>query len=262
MRKALGRVSRVEKRARREKSSGRKIFQYSVEEKKEGRSEAWNDGASPLLSLLFFFARSQFCLLFLLLPAFSSLLHSLSPPPNYNGGKQDRRIRALGRGQHRQVRVEEWCKESEREKKRVESVAYVARKIKKGGGGRASFAQSAPCPRPPERAGASLRVPLHHSQVERVFSARLSAISDARNEGRRVLSSREIWFDGAGEKPGRESRRRPATTTTALAQLLKNAPPVVFPHSIPTQQLRPLHGQGQEGVLCGQEGKDLRASLF
>ena len=106
MRKALGWVSRVEKRARREKSSGRKIFQYRVEEKKEGGSEARNDGIAAAF-FAFCFACSQFCLLFLLLPAFSSLLHSLSPPPNYNGGKQDRRIRALGRGQHRQVRVEE-----------------------------------------------------------------------------------------------------------------------------------------------------------
>jgi hypothetical protein len=149
------------------------------------------------------------------------------------------------------------------ERKRESNLSPASlEKSKKGGEGVLRLRSPPPALALLERAGASLRVPLHRSQVERVFSARLSAISDARNEGRRVLSSREIWFDGAGEKPGRESRRRPATTTTALAQLLKNAPPVVFPHSIPTQQLRPLHGQGQEGVICGQEGKDLRASLF
>ena len=149
------------------------------------------------------------------------------------------------------------------ERKRESNLSPASlEKSKKGGEGVLRSRSPPPALALLERAGASLRVPLDRSQVERVFSARLSAISDARNEGRRVLSSREIWFDGAGEKPGRESRRRPATTTTALAQLLKNAPPVVFPHSIPTQQLRPLHGQGQEGVLCGQEGKDLRASLF
>jgi len=70
MRKALGRVSRVEKRARREKSSGRKIFQYRVEEKKEGGSEARNDGASPLLSLLFFLLAHNFASSFFFSPPF------------------------------------------------------------------------------------------------------------------------------------------------------------------------------------------------
>ena len=262
MRKALGWVSRIEKRARREKSSGRKIFQYRVEEKKEGGSEARNDGASPLLSLLFFLLAHNFASSFFFSPPFPLFFITFPlPQTTMVASKIVGYVRSAAASIVRCVLRNGVERASERKRESNLSPASLE-KSKKGGEGVLRSRSPPPALALLERAGASLRVPLHHSQVERVFSARLSAILDARNEGRRVLSSREIWFDGAGEKPGRESRRRPATTTTALAQLLKNAPPVVFPHSILTQQLRPLHGQGQEGVLCGQEGKDLRASLF